>query len=587
MLPLCCMQKTLRRFDGAQRGQAQGRLCANSWCKASFEVTDGDLAFYDRVSPVIAGKKHPLPPPLRCPDCRQQRRISHCNERHLYPGQCALCGCRTLTQFPPHRNQLYYCRECWHSDRWDPADFGRDVDFSRPFFEQILELKCAVPSLALDVQGELINSDYIHYAGSCKNCYLIMHADFNEDCYYGYGFKKNRSCVDGFYNLHCELCYDCIDCHKCYGLKGCQDCINCSSSAFLRDCIGCNHCFLCVGLREKSYCFDNQQLSKEEWMRRMATVHTGSYRQYSEMKQRRRDLDLRHTFKEFQGHNLENALGNYLVNCKNVYSCFDCEDVENAKYCCQLVLGAKNIYDVYQYGTNFQESLECVISGENSYHALFCIGVNMSCSDLFYCWYMETSKNCFGCANMKGRRHCILNKQYAQEDYENLVQRIIEHMRGTGEWGEFFPMSHALFGYNRSTAAVWFPLTKDEASTRGAHWDDKELPSPQVQKVVPAVQIPDDIRDVPDDLLQWAISCEVTQKPFKIIPQELQFYREQKIPLPRRSPDQRHVDRFHVRNPRKFWVRQCGRCRKDITTTWSPDRPEIVYCESCYLASVY
>ena len=24
--------------------------------------------------------------------------------------------------------------------------------------------------------------------------------------------------------IYDELCYDCVDCHKSYGLKGCQDC---------------------------------------------------------------------------------------------------------------------------------------------------------------------------------------------------------------------------------------------------------------------------------------------------------------------------------------------------------------------------
>ena len=556
-------------------------------CSSAFEITREDLAFYEMVSPEFNGQKFLIPPPTHCPDCRQQRRIAQCNERYLYPGQCALCGKRTLTQFPPANGQLYYCRECWHSDKWDATRYGREFDFSRPLFAQILELKCAVPSLALDVQGELINSEYVHYAGSCKNCYLIMHADFNEDCYYGYGFKKNRSCVDGFYNLHSELLYDCIDCHKCYGLKACQDCINCHSSAFLRDCIGCHNCFLCVGLREKEYCFENKQLTREEYEEKMQSINTGSYKQYQLLKVRRKELELHHPFKEYQGHNIQNCLGNYLVNCKNAYRCFDCEDVEDAKYCSQIVLGAKNIYDIYQYGTNIQESMECVISGENCYHILFCIGANMSCSDLSYCWYMEISRDCFGCANMKGYRYCILNKQYTKEEYETLVPKIVGHMERGGEWGEFFPVHLSLFGYNRSTAAIWYPLTKKQALHLGAKWDETELPVPKAEKMIAAYELQDDIRDIPDDILQWAVMCEVTGKLFKITQQELKFYREQAIPLPRRSPDQRHLDRFAKRNPRKLWARKCAKCGKEIQTTYSPDRPEIVYCEQCYLKEVY
>ncbi|MBU0578172.1 hypothetical protein KJ742_05080 [Patescibacteria group bacterium] len=556
-------------------------------CNVGFEVTDQDRKFYEMVSPEFNGKKYLIPEPTLCPDCRQQRRLSFCNERHLYSGECGMCKKRTLTEQPPHNNQPIYCRECWHSDKWNPIDYGRDFDFSRPFFEQLLELKKSVPTLALNTQGTIQNSEYIHYAGSCKNCYLIMHADFCEDCYYGYGFKKNIFCVDGFYNLQCELCYDSIYVHKSYGLKGCQDCINCHSSAFLRDCIGCKNCFLCVGLREKEYCYKNEQLSKEEYEKHMSEIDLGDYSQYQKYKDERREIEKNVPFKEFQGHNLQNCSGNYLNNCKDVHSSFDCEDVENGKYLYQVVTGAKNVYDIYQYGLNLQQSYECTISGENSYHLLFCDNCHVSSADLIYCWYMERSKNCFGCVNMQQKTYCILNKQYSKEEYEGLVSKIIEHMQSTGEWGNFFSSSISLFGYNKTSAQMYYPLEKEEALIKGFKWDDYEPPLPKVDKTIPANRLPDNIKDIPDDILDWAIVCEVTGKPFRIISQELKFYRDQNLPIPRRSPDQRHLDRFHRRNPRHLYGGKCDSCQKIIQTTYSPDRQEKVYCEDCYLKEAY
>jgi len=556
-------------------------------CTQQFEITDEDLKFYDMVSPVFAGKKYPIPPPTLCPDCRQQRRLALCNESYLYPGQCSLCKKKTLTAYPPKANQPVYCRECWHGDKWDPRDFGRDFDFNRPFFEQLRELELKTPAVALNTQGTNINSEYIHYAGSCKNCYLIMHADFCEDCMYGYGFKKDISCVDGFYNLHSELCYDCIDVHKSYDLKGSQDCINCSSSAFLRDCAGCKNCFLCVGLRNKEYCFENKQFTKEEYFKKLEQLDTGSHGQYKEFKLRRKELEKKHPFKEYQGHNLQNSFGNHLYNCKDTQYSFDCEDVEGGKFCYQIVLGAENIYDIYQYGSNIQLSYECTISGENSYHLLFSDNCHVSSSDLYYCWYMERSKNCFGCTNMHGAQYCILNKQYTKEEYEKLVPKIIEHMRKTGEWGEFFPIGMSLFGYNKSTAQLYYPLTKEAALAKDLSWDEYEPPQPKVAKIIHAQDLQDNIKDIGDDILEAAIECETTKKLFRITPQELKFYCRQNLPVPRRHPDQRHLDRFLQRNPRKFWERKCGKCQGSIRTTYAPDCPETVYCESCYLKEVY
>lgn len=556
-------------------------------CGEGFDLTDEDLEFYKKVSPVVGGVKFDISAPTLCCECRQQRRLAICNENHLYPAQCDMCKKRTLAEYPPDLKKTVYCRECWHSDKWDSCDYGREVDFSRPIFEQIAELKQKVPNLALNAQGTCINSDYIHYAGSCKNCYLIMHADFCEDCYYGYGFKNNVFCVDGFYNLHCQFCYECIDCHKCYGLKYSQDCVNCHSSNFLRDCVGCKNCFLCVGLRESEYCFENKQLSKEEYEKKMKEIDLGSHEQCVKLRERLKELEKSHFFKEYQGHNLQSCLGDHLINCKESQFCFDCEDTESAKYCYQVVLGAKNVYDIYQYGTNLQESYECAISGENSYHLLFCDNCHMSSADLYYCWYMESSKNCFACASMAGKNYCILNKQYTKEEYEELVPRIIEHMRTTGEWGEFFPMSISPFGYNKSSAQMYYPLTKEEVLSKGLKWDDYEPPLPAIEKIVDGKDVPDNINDIPDAALNFGIRCYVSGKLFKITPQELEFYRKHRVPFPRRAPNQRHLDRFKQRNPRKFWQRECGLCAKEISTTFSPDRPEKVCCEECYLKRAY
>jgi len=268
-------------------------------CGAGFEVVAEDLEFYKKVSPVFNGVRCDLPMPTFCPDCRQQRRLAFCNEHHLYPAQCGMCKRKILSQYPPHLDKPIYCRECWHSDSWDASKYGRDPDFSRSVFEQIHELMNTVPSLALCSQGTCINCDYIHYAGTSKNCYLIMHADFCENCYYGYGFKNNVYCVDGFYNLHCQFCYECIDCHKCYGLKYSQDCLNCHSGAFLRDCIGCKNCFLCVGLREKEYCFENKQLSREQYEAKVKSIDLGSYSKVQELIEKREEIEKNHCFKEY------------------------------------------------------------------------------------------------------------------------------------------------------------------------------------------------------------------------------------------------------------------------------------------------
>jgi uncharacterized protein Usg len=355
----------------------------------------------------------------------------------------------------------------------------------------------------------------------------------------------------------------------------------------LKDCIGCNDCFLCSGLRNARYYFENKKLTKEEYEKKMSEIDLGSYKQYQFYKSKLPEISKDHVYKYYHGNNLQNCTGDYLNHCKDLKYSFDCEDVETGKYNYQMVLGGKTIYDTYQFGTNLQVSYECIVCGENGYHILFSYNSQMSSSDLMYCYYMEGCKNCFGCANMKSAKYCIFNKQYTQEEYEILVPKIIEHMTKTCEWGENFPSKISLHGYNKSSAQLYFHLTKDDAVSQNFKWDEYETPPPQVAKSILAKDLPDNIKEVTDKILDSVIECEVTKKLFKITSLELKFYREQGLPLPRRAFVQRHMDRFKLRNPRKFWNRKCDNCQKALVSTYSPERPEKVFCEECYLKALY
>ena len=52
--------------------------------------------------------------------------------------------------------------------------------------------------------------------------------------------------------------------------------------------------------------------------------------------------------------------------------------------------------------------------------------------------------------------------------------KIVDHMKSTGEWGEFFPSSLSPFGYNETVAQEYFPLDKSEVVNRGWNWRDED-----------------------------------------------------------------------------------------------------------------
>lgn len=133
------------------------------------------------------------------------------------------------------------------------------------FWKEFRKLRDRTPRPALR-NNQAINSDYINYALSNKNCYLIVGAAYNEDCYYGTTLISSRDCVDSYNIQKCELCYECLDCENCYNANFCQDCKQVRDSWFCFDCIGCESCFGCVSLRNKKYMMFNEPLSKEAWI---------------------------------------------------------------------------------------------------------------------------------------------------------------------------------------------------------------------------------------------------------------------------------------------------------------------------------
>jgi len=88
------------------------KTCGNPWCKQSFEITDDDLEFYQKISPIFGDKKELIPPPTLCPDCRMQRRLAWRNERNLHRRTCGLCGKGTISSFAPESPYTVYCNNC-------------------------------------------------------------------------------------------------------------------------------------------------------------------------------------------------------------------------------------------------------------------------------------------------------------------------------------------------------------------------------------------------------------------------------------------------------------------------------------------
>ncbi|MCH2188479.1 hypothetical protein MK079_01460 [Candidatus Gracilibacteria bacterium] len=558
------------------------KICEKS--QISFNITDKDLEFYDKISPTFGGKKYSIPAPTLAPESRQQRRLSCRNETRLYSRKCDATDKSIISIYSPDKSYKVFASSYWWSDEWDATDYGLDYDLSLSFFENFKKLDLHVPKLATTIQNSE-NCEFTNDTGDSKDCYMSYRTHYSDNILHSYRANRSSNCTDCYQVKESEDLYECFQCNKCSRSQYLYKCENTHSSYFLYQCVGSANCFLSYNQINANYVFLNQTLSKEQYQQKLDEVLSDPLK-FEQAKQHffsmiKNDISV----PALDNSQSQQCIGNELIECQECKHCYMMKQSEFCKYCWDNV-GYKNSMDTYSGGGS--EYCYETLATKNSFKNCFTHRVRES-NNLLYCMFSFFSNDCFGCTGIRNKQYCILNKQYSKEEYEELVPKIIEKMQQDGEWGEFFPASMSPFGYNETVAQEYFPLTKEEAIEQGFNWSDYEAPFPKVEKVIPASKLPHNITDIPDDILNWAIECEITKKPFRIIPQELKFYRKHNLPIPRRHPDQRHLDRMSLRNPRKLFERVCDHpdCDTTMQTTYAPDRSESVYCQTCYDKEVY
>ncbi len=431
-----------------------------------------------------------------------------------------------------------------------------------------------------------------------------------ENVFYSQGAWQVKDSLDTYTLMKSENCYEDVLCGSIYNTHFTYDSDECLDSMFLISCLGLNNCLGCVNLRHKKYCIFNEQYSKEEYEEKLKQYDFGSYSGLTKFKEEYNNF-LKTQFRRYAFiYKSVNVTGDNILNCRNSKMIFDAYDkVEDSKYAIHT-MEMKDGYDGYGIGAKGESLYEGVDFGHNSARMAFGV-LTHSSMDMRYTYMCYSSKNLFGCIGLRNQEYCILNKKYSKKEYEELLPKIIEHMNEMPfvdkkgrvyKYGEFFPTDLCPFAYNETIAGEYFPLNIEKAKEYDFKWKEKEHKDYDVE--IKTEEIPDHINDTPDSIVGKTIECmhngecnDQCTEAFKIVPEELQFYKRMNLALPRLCPNCRHFDRLRRRNPVKIWHRQCmctkehqhhaGGCKVEFETSYAPDRPEVIYCEKCYQQEVY
>lgn len=563
---------------------AETRVCQN--CNQDLTIEPDDFSFYKKIG---------VPAPTFCWQCRHQRRLSFRNERNFYKRNCDLCGHSVVSRVSPDKPYKMYCTKCWWSDAWDPESFAREYDFSRPFFEQWKELFFAVPHISL-FNSNSINSEWVNQESDDKNCYMNVGGIYNEDSAYSTYEVYSKNSFDNYYLLNCDYCSNNIHCERDYSTHFSQECHDCLTTFYSYDCRNCSNIVGCAGLRNKQYCIFNQQYTKESYEEFLKEHPLSSYTFQKWWKEESLKVWNESPHRENTIFKSVDSTGNSLTEVKNAHNCWEGTKLENCKNLfitgwsrdtqdCSCMGAAELVYEIGHSGGAY-----------NSKFLLFCLSSDplkkMTITDVEYSATTTSSSNCFGCVSVRGGEYMILNRKYTKEEYQEIIPKIKQHMmdmpyvdaKGRAyTYGEYFPSEFSPFGYNETTAQEYRRLSKEDALNQGFVWSDYVS---DTKYSFSDYEIPNDIKDVQDDILEKVLKCEITGKAYKIIPMELAFYRKIGLPIPRVHPNERHDERIRTLLPIELFARTCDLCKKDIRTPYAPGRPEKVYCEDCYRQEV-
>lgn len=565
-------------------------------CKKDFVIDETDRNFYKMID---------VPHPTFCPECRLQRRLTFRNDRTLYKRTCELCKKDVISIYRPTGGTKVVCQKCWWSDGFDATQYGKDYDFSKSFFEQYKELMSDVPFVANFIVDEsrMINSPFNNMVLDLRNCYMMFDSDFDEDCSYGCEVEKSRTCVDTNLIDQSEMCYECVNVQNCYRAFYSIDSESSSDIWFCRDCNGCTDCFGCVNLRKQSYCIFNEPMgSKEAYTARLKELGFDSRKNLEEIKKKVKEIWKNGVTKFMHEKQTDNVSGDYLYNSKNTHDSWIVHEGWNLRYCQYLVApNVKDSYDFTQFGNNVERHYEVLQGGNGGSNVRFSWFTPNENQSIDYCMQVMTSHDMFGCIGLRKKGYFILNKEYSKEEYESLRAKILVHMQEmpykgsqgiSYSYGEFFPSELSPFAYNETTTQEFFPLTKEEALTQGFSWFTRE--ERNYQPTMLTENIPDSLSDVSDEIAKDIIECanrgdekKNCTKAFRVIPDELSFYRRFNLPVPAKCPNCRHAERMKFRNNPRFRKGICAKdgCGKEILTAYSSGASN-VYCKEHYLEQV-
>lgn len=469
---------------------------------------------------------------------------------------------------------------------WFAKDFGSthlDFNVERPFFESFRQLQLRIPVNATRNRKEPENAITSFSMGD-KDSFFVSGC-ISKNCLYCLDSLEAEGCVDCNSGVNVTECFrvnHSSRLHRCMYTFESYDCIE---SAFLFDCRNCEHCFGATNKRNKQYIWFNEQLSKEEWTRRVQELNLGSYKTFEETRRRFFALiEDGSVWPENFDVGTTSSIGDYLLKCSDCRFCSFGIDAHKNYSCYGLYNAEENAYST------------AVASGHNfhswaveSSHCRFSMSV-FRCDDCEYSFNCYDCTHCFGCVGLQRKSFCIFNKQYSEAEYWQKIDELKCAMLDRGEYGQalpaafsfaYFPEGGPMF-YLGAELSDWdrLGMQKFAIDADGA-FGESRLEGKQIYQIE---DLPDDIKELSDEWIGRPIMDREIKRPYTLLKAEVEFYRKYGLPAPRQHFTSRIRDLQWCANAGVMNEQPCAKCGKNIIVSLNRTfKNRKVYCMDDYL----
>ncbi len=549
----------------------------HQYCEGDFAIEDGDIEFLRMLR---------VPPPNFCPTCRRIRRLPHMGMTQLFKRSCNAPGHREMmiSIFPSNCPFPVYDYKYFIGDEFDPLTFGIDYVSTDDHLKVLWSLRqrFPVPSF-LNRDPASVNSDYSNGGRNTKNAYYAGGCFDCEDIWYSNFVVRSNMVMDSRTIRDSDHVYESVYGDHLYKCSFTYFSRNSSDSMFLFDCHNCTDCFGCVNLRNKKHCIWNEQHTKEEYEIFMQSLRPLSRTKIKECKEKFWDMVKELPMNASHNVSVENVSGVTLVNSRNLYDVVDAQNAENVRHA-DSSLGHHDSMDILFSGKS-DHLYGTTNIGSSSSWVKFSVS-SKYCTNSEFIFNSKNLNCCFMCFGLQNKSYCILNRQYEPEEYFRIIDAIKVSLLEKGEYGDGIGIEYSAQAYNISLAHTAYPLTAEEICALGGYVASEPETNIGTTEALSTDEVPEIIDAVNDSILDKAINCETVGRPFRIVPTELAFYREMKLPLPIDHPQIRMKENLSMVPTGKMFKAVCAKCKKNIFSIFDSNKGYNLYCESCYQKEV-